>query len=170
MEQYPDVPVVQIGDAGIGVATPDWEGASIWGTLDSVPDWLTDLADVEFKDITHSLYAETAETYPNNIVAQITSNNDNVQVGFYFLMGGMFWTDAMEESLADLNENVPNFRSYVVGGNDHCVLPLDRFYTYEVEGVRLSDWVTSLINHEDVDSVHCVDCSSATHIEGFSEE
>lgn len=167
MEQYQDVPVVQIGDAGIGVATADWMGGETWGSLDSVPEWLTALEEVEFKDITHNLYVETAKAYANNTLAEITTVDDSVQTGFYFLMGGFGWSDGMEASLTELNENSSNFRSYVAGGSDHCVLPLDRFYTYEVEGVRLSDWVTGLINGEAVDNVHCEDCSEATYIEGF---
>jgi hypothetical protein len=48
--------------------------------------------------------------------------------------------------------------SYTAPGNDHGILDDGPFYTMEVNGVRLVDWVESLIRGEPLDDVHCDDC------------
>ncbi len=36
----------------------------------------------------------------------------------------------------------------------------DEFYTMELNGVSLVDWVTSIVNGETVEDVHCEECGS----------
>jgi hypothetical protein len=50
--------------------------------------------------------------------------------------------------------------SYIAPGDDHGALLYDSFYTEEVNGEKLVDWVTRLIEHEPVDDVHCTECTS----------
>ena len=48
--------------------------------------------------------------------------------------------------------------SYTAPGDGHRILEWPRFYELEVNGERLADWVTSLIEGEPVDDVHCQKC------------
>ena len=51
---------------------------------------------------------------------------------------------------------VPGFRSFVVEGADHGLLPTDAFYRYQADGVSLKDWVLHrLIDGEAVEDVRC---------------
>ena len=50
--------------------------------------------------------------------------------------------DATEKQIEDAGVQVA---SYVAPGDTHTVAATDDFYTIEVEGVRLVDWLTRLI-------------------------
>jgi hypothetical protein len=48
--------------------------------------------------------------------------------------------------------------SYTAPGNGHGILEWPRFYELEVNGEKLADWVTRLVEGESVDDVHCRRC------------
>jgi hypothetical protein len=50
--------------------------------------------------------------------------------------------------------------SYTAPGDDHGILGDRTFYTMEVNGVTLVDWVEALIAGEPLDDVHCDDCET----------
>jgi hypothetical protein len=50
--------------------------------------------------------------------------------------------------------------SCIAPGDDHTVLSDGTFYSEEVNGQPLVDWVTGLIAGESVDDVHCTDCTT----------
>ena len=51
-----------------------------------------------------------------------------------------------------------NLLSYTAPGAEHTVLSDEPFYTETVNGQRLVDWVTRLIERKPVDDVHCRQC------------
>jgi hypothetical protein len=51
-----------------------------------------------------------------------------------------------------------DLHSFTGPGEDHTVLTDGPFYTEEVDGVRLVDWVSNLVRGEPVDDVHCTGC------------
>jgi hypothetical protein len=51
--------------------------------------------------------------------------------------------------------------SYVAPGDEHTVVGDAEFYTEEVDGQALVDWVTKLIEREPVDDVHCDECATS---------
>jgi hypothetical protein len=51
--------------------------------------------------------------------------------------------------------------SYTAPGNGHGILEWDTFYTMEVNGIALVDWVDALIAGEPLDDVHCDECETA---------
>ena len=53
-----------------------------------------------------------------------------------------------------------NLHSYIAPGDAHTVLSDGTFYTETVNGVKLVDWVTMLIESGQVDDVHCTDCTT----------
>jgi hypothetical protein len=58
---------------------------------------------------------------------------------------------AIEEAGVDLH-------SYTAPGDGHGIFEWPRFYEIEVNGERLVDWVTRLIEGKSVDDVHCQTC------------
>ena len=48
--------------------------------------------------------------------------------------------------------------SFTAPGTDHTLVRDDGFYTMEVGGVGLTDWVSDVVAGEDVADVHCEEC------------
>ena len=74
--------------------------------------------------------------------------------------------DASTLALIDANEATieaagGDQHSYTAPGREHGVLEWDSFYTEEVNGVTLVDWVTRLIAGQPLDDVHCDQCEPA---------
>jgi hypothetical protein len=64
--------------------------------------------------------------------------------------------DATEKQIEDGGVQVA---TYVAPGDLHTIAGTDAFYTMEVEGVRLVDWLTALVDDPDPPpDVHCVTC------------
>jgi hypothetical protein len=164
MSHYASAPVVQLGDGYVGVMPADWNGLEVWGTRANEPVALRqDLATATAADYTQRLYSSSAQFLPQRIFAQFTTAADVFQIGYYALAGGNSrdWPDLMWQQLTTLDQ-VSNFRSFVADGAAHTILPFDRFYTSEVNGVRFRDWFASLIDDQPVSDVACVRGSSAT--------
>lgn len=158
-EQYPDATIVQHGDAGVGVSPVGWDVLQTWDIYANIPQFETVSIDPETFEI-RFLY-EGAASYPNVQLSQFTTNADDVQTLFYSFSapGGAPWTDGMYASLETLDA-LPNFSSYVAGGELHTVLARPEFYTLTSNGVKFVDWFTALVKGEDVENVRCVACET----------
>ncbi|PJF41125.1 MAG: hypothetical protein CUN55_11970, partial [Phototrophicales bacterium] len=166
MSQYPEVAISLVGDSGVGIAKPDWNGLELWGTLNSLPDELKEGADLSSPDtFTSQLYTRIATLFPNNFVTQYTTVTDEVQTAFYFFQGGIGWRGQMEQSLTELNENLPNFSAFVAGGDGHCILPRPEFYTWGANGVAFHEWFSELVANDSVEDVVCTNCNEVEVIE-----
>jgi len=159
IDHYPDSKVMQLGDCGAGVITdtffmdsfPSWKAESL------IPDWI----DVPLDELVlEDLYIGIAKHYPEQFFGQLNTHNDENQRFYYVAMGGADedWSPKMYEKIETIIDGAPNFRSYIAGGDKHVVLPYPEFYTYEVDGVRLRDWVADIANGEPVETVHCTAC------------
>ena len=97
--------------------------------------------------------------------AQYNTEKDNVQVRFYQAAGGgdaaNFAAD-LAAHLSSIHAAAPNFRSYTPSGDLHCILPRPQFYTTEVDGLKLTDWVQALADGKPVTSVKCETCQNET--------
>jgi hypothetical protein len=51
-----------------------------------------------------------------------------------------------------------NVHRYTAAGDEHVVLSDGPFYTETVNGEKLVDWVTRLIEGKPVEDVHCRKC------------
>jgi hypothetical protein len=74
--------------------------------------------------------------------------------------------DASTLELIDANEMAIEaagvvLHSYTAPGEQHGIFEFSTFYEIEVNGVRLVDWVESLLAGEPLDDVHCDDCETA---------
>jgi hypothetical protein len=145
---YPDIPGV---NAVIG---------SVWGTLDAVPDW-PENADVTAETWSFpGLFVRAGHHDPAITFARHDYAYDATQAAFVGLAG--IATDDLL-TLIDGNEQQiegagVDLLSYISPGTDHTVLGRDTFYTEDLGGVALRDWVADLVGGQPVADVHCVDC------------
>ncbi len=157
MSQYTTVPVVQLGDGYVGVMPQDWPGLEVWGTRANIPGALRQaMALATPANFATKLYQSAAELLPQRTFSEFTTASDVFQISYYAAAGGQprEWPDLMRQSIGQLDQE-GNFRSYVADGTDHAILPFDRFYTTQIDGVRFRDWFAALINGQPVNNVTC---------------
>ncbi len=157
-ERYPAAQLTVLGDGAGGYRRFDGvQPFEPWDTLDAI-DAHESFAVLQPEDFTYeSLYVVAARQRPDLIFAQYDTAEDVVQKRFLALGGSSVESllPLLDANHADIESEVPNFRSYVAGGDVHTILARPELYTYQTDGVRLLDWVSGLVSGEPVDSVHC---------------
>lgn len=154
-DAYPEAAQFVLGDAGLGITPPDWNGFDLWGTLDLVATEQQDSA-----NLNSATYLRLMQDYPEARASQYTSVADSVQKTFYTLMGGQArnWTPAMRVEMDTLNEQT-QYHSYIAPGASHGILPAPAFYSTVTDGVHLRDWLADWLAGEAVPAVTCEGCS-----------
>ena len=93
--------------------------------------------------------------------SQFNMLQDNNQIFYFKTMGGGTeeqWSEQMLASVDQIISDAPTFRAFVTEGTEHCVIPYDRFYTTEVNGKRLVDWLGELVAGKPVETQRCAAC------------
>jgi hypothetical protein len=152
---FPEAQLVMLGDSGVPLLSRNDEVLKKWGS-ESVMTALWD--DDSAPRTLLEAYRQAARIGPRARLAQMTSDRDGVQSGFYIISGSPEWRRATYALLADAKAAVPEFRTFIVGGGDHGLLPLDTFYSYRAREVLLHEWVRRLIDGEPVEDVRCEAC------------
>jgi hypothetical protein len=157
-QHYPSARVIGLGDDGGSL----WSGATggvdpgTWGIPDVLrghPGWEGFHASMRVEH----LYITAAQSAPNLKLYQFNHAHDARQ-RYYLELAGAEDLDVLQHIRANrraLREQVPEFRSFMVGGFLHTVLNGDRFYHYQSTGHRLRDWVAAIARGEPVASVDC---------------
>ena len=167
LENYPDATFFQLGDSGSGIVTDSWfqDTFPSWSPEPSFPAHIPTLdpaTNALIDQGTDYLYTEIANYYPDSRFSQFNAYSDTVQVLYYQMMGGgessQEWTDQMLESTDAIVDNTSNFSHYVSGGDRHCIIGSNDFYTLETNGVKLLDWVEEVRTGQLPDEVICTDC------------
>jgi hypothetical protein len=144
---YPRARVAQLGDS-LAFAWPrpsdlrDWDVARHW------PRWIPAVRRLDQARFRMSdYYAAIARHYPHVTFAQINHVADRVQTRYFTALGGRpdAFPTALLESLRAIHREAANFRSIVLPGRGHCVLPTPAYDDQTVDGVRLRDWVADLV-------------------------
>lgn len=170
IEQYPAAHVTQLGDSlafvfgrpvNIGTETA-------YESYNTFPDWIPALEALKASPLLMADYdIAIANYYSDYTFAQYNTEGDNVQVRFYQAAGGgdaaNFAAD-LATHLTNIHQASPNFRSYTPSSDLHCILPRPQFYSTEVAGVKLTDWVQALADGEPVSSVKCETCQNGTEV------
>lgn len=145
---YGDVPSV---NTGIG---------ALWGTENAVPDW------PETRDLTPEqwslpgLFVYAGAHDPDITFARHDYAYDGVQRQFSDMTGiaGPDLLRSIDENETMIEQAGVDLASYIAPGDSHTTLSQPNFYTEAVNGVKLVDWVTALVDGEPVDDVHCEQC------------
>ena len=108
-----------------------------------------------------NLYEEIGHFYPDVHLSQFNNHADSVQGFFYEIMGGNpdEWGGNMLNTIQAIHATTPNFNYFTGKGEDHCVLPYDRVYFQQSNGVKIIDWLRMLVDDEPVANVDCKNCS-----------
>jgi hypothetical protein len=148
---YPDVPAV---NEVIG---------NLWGTTNAIPDWpenegLT-AADWSFPN----LYVQAGLHDPDITFGRFDHAFDGVQATFGALAGVAAddLVTLIDKTEAQVEAGGSPIASYVAPGSDHTIMGSDEVYELEVEGVKLIDWITTLVDGEVPDDVRCVECTGS---------
>jgi hypothetical protein len=151
----PDARLVLLGDSGVPLLNRNEEVLQTWGAGAVMAAlWQDERGPRTLLEA----YRQAALIGPRVRLAQITSDRDGVQGAFYLISGSPDWRRATYSLLAGVKAAVPAFRSFIVAGSDHGLLPVDAFYSYRSDGVVLHEWVGRLIAGEPVEDVRCAGC------------
>ncbi len=143
--------VTLLGDSGGG-----WRGIpgatfSLWGTnYDGVTG-----ANLNIPRFYIGAARAGARTAMYNTAHDETQNFFNF-VGF----SGVPYSDALQANERDVARSAGSFRFFTAGGDLHCILPRDQFYTYAANGVRFRDWIANLASGQRVNNTACTDCDT----------
>jgi len=184
-DHYPDAAVRHIADGNgalfIGERMrPLVEAWDTAGVLRRHPGFSDIAADtLNFEDITIA----AAKRHPEIVFTQmITAHDQTLSEMIEFLGFEAPILDAVEAGHRYVKEQVPNYRTYIAGGNRHVIglgyfdtiaptgnrnrgLPdiHDRFYSYQVDGRRYRDWVADIVTGRPVEDVRCTDCDEVQY-------
>ena len=89
--------------------------------------------------------------------------DDEVQTFFMEQLGAdpSNLVGSMDANEAAVEEAGVVQHSYTAPGTDHAIVTDNLFYTMEVDGVALVDWIDALVAGEPLEDVHCDQCDSA---------
>jgi hypothetical protein len=152
VKHYPDARVTQLGDSLAFVFHRPVSLAS-WGTNTVFPPFFR-IGDRRWTMV--EFVTRLARAHPDVMFARFNHANDVVQKSFYGAVGGR--PRGFEPRLRGAEralKKLPNYRSYLACGFEHCALPTPEFYSREVGGVSLRDWVADLAAGQDVDCPLC---------------
>jgi hypothetical protein len=97
-----------------------------------------------------------ARAHRNVTFARFNHAADAVQQQFYAAVGGKPGGFQPRLRTAERSlKRLPNYRSFLACGTNHCALPTSEFYALRVGGVSLRDWVADLANGRDVSCPTC---------------
>ena len=163
-QHYPEANVAGLGDDAGSYGSDIAAGgdAGRWG----IPDVLR--AHRGWENISEDLgveglYIEAAKTASNLRLFQVDHAYDNAQY-FYVERTGISDPDVLSllrKYRNKIQTEIPEFRSYTIGGFRHTTLQQEYFYRYHVDGTKLHHWVAAIAQGENVPDIECDDCSRA---------
>jgi hypothetical protein len=165
-DRFPDAEITVLADgSGSYPDPPEITSlvANAWGTGNAIPPWPENAGlTAEQWSSFPGLFIQSGRHDPEIVFARHDYAYDARQALWYPRVGIpvgdlLSRIDANQTQIEDAGVNV---LSYVAPGDDHTVLGDQQFYTEEVNGQSLVDWVTTLIEGEAVDDVHCDECAT----------
>jgi Pectinacetylesterase len=144
---YPDVPRFN-------------ETIAAWGFRNAIPPWPENAGLTAKQWSFPGLFIQTGRHNPHIVFARLDYAYDETQAGWFEVLGIpandlRSRIDANETQIENVGVNI---HSYIAPGYEHVVLSDGPFYTETVNGEKLVDWVSRLINGEAVEDVHCRQC------------
>jgi dienelactone hydrolase len=154
IRRYRDARVTQVGDSLAFVFHRPVNLAG-WGTHEHFPRWFRPTRPRQRWTMVEFIRG-LARAHPRQTFARFNHASDQVQVAFYRAVGGRpaGFSARLRSAEREL-KRLPNYRSYLACGTEHCAFQDGEFYSLRVNGVRLRDWVADLAAGRDVDCPAC---------------
>ncbi|MBI2800885.1 MAG: hypothetical protein HYX63_11505 [Gammaproteobacteria bacterium] len=169
-QETPHARLNLIGDASIGVLTgsfyrealfnPANPGAESWGFGQNLPSWVPGYSNLlvsglsDARLIMPTAFAALASYKPRAHFASLTNNFDNVQIGFYGLMKGVFppglpevieWYGSMK-FITLSTAALPNYRFFIDRSAAHTLTTSNaQTYGVGVNGISLAAWIKAMV-------------------------
>ena len=164
-DRLPDARITVLADGSGSYPDVPRLGAimAAWGFGTNAPPWLASASSTAEQWSFPRLFIQSGQHDPEIVFARHDYAYDETQQR-RSAMAGIPPDDLL--SRIDANEALieaagVNLLSYVAPGNEHTALTDGIFYTEEVNGQPLVDWVTRLVDGERVEDVHCTDCTAS---------
>lgn len=169
-EKYNGTPVVLLADAAGGYNSPNLSLTfESWDTASILPNWPVYEGETNKTLNFEDFYIAGATHADNLTIAQYNAANDETQKNFTLLLGDAPDSFSIPQRIlnhyAEIEDAVTTFYTYTANGSTHTILSAPYFYTYEVEGVKFSDWLAGLVAGEAVGDVSCVDDARGCAVE-----
>ena len=161
-DRLPDAKVVVLGgQSGAWPDNPDFNADILdarWGAYHAVPDWaVSGLAAREWG--VPRFWTQAARHSPNLVLARFDFAYDpHAAAEVTPWTGGKTTLAGIDGNEAAVEAAGVPLHSYTAPGDDHGIFEFAKFYEIEVNGVRLVDWVRTLITGTPPADVHCVQC------------
>ena len=163
-DALPEADITLLADAS--AAYPDDEGitaaiGALWGAFERLPEWPEQTGPPPGAWTLPRMLVQAGRHVPDMRLATINSAYDEVQASFSALIGRTGdLLEMIDANNALVESEGIDLRTWVGPGTEHTVLGRESFYTDEVDGTSLRDWVADLVAGEDVPDVHCTECAA----------
>lgn len=149
-DSYPDAQIISFGDSS--GAYPDAPELNVeiggtWGVLSNLPDWPVNEGLTAAEWSIPGLTIQSAAQHPDITFARFDFDADGLQAGFLGLAGvpAADLSANIEQTEAQIEAAGVDVASFVASGADHTIVGNPAFYELEVAGVRLVDFVSTLV-------------------------
>jgi Pectinacetylesterase len=126
-----------------------------WGAFESMPDWEVNEGVTAQDWSIPRLWVQSGLHNPEIVMARFDYAGDEVQASFMELAGvdASDGASSIAANEAAIEASGVVQHSYTAPGGEHGVVANEEFYTLEVDGVALVDWVGALVAAEPLDDV-----------------
>jgi len=135
----------------------------LWGAFGTMPNWEVNKGLTARDWGNRRFWIQAGLHHPDIVMAHFDYAFDPhaVQTLEYLAVPGVDPSNTL--ALIDANEAAIEaagvvLHSYTAPGEGHGILEFEMFYDMEVNGVRLVDWIKSLIDGKPLEDVHCDKC------------
>ena len=156
-KHYNAAKVYELADSAAGIITDTFfqDSFPAWNAVANFPEIGVDAS--KFTSLPE-LYLGIGKTYPDMFIGQYNTTYDETQSKYFTAMGGgdaTAWSAKMQANLAAIEAGAPSFRDYTAADYQHCIIGESDFYTREVNGVLVKDWIADIVNDKPVEDVSC---------------
>ena len=163
-DAFGDASIAVLADAsGAYPSVPGINAAfnALYGADTVLPDWPVNEGLTAEDWGPQALFIQAGLHAPRIRFGRYDNAFDSTQEFYAALVG--YDASRIDELMALNEANIEaagvNQASYTAPGQRHGILYSDSMYYLEVEGVAFLDWLTRVLQGEEVDDVTCVDCS-----------
>ena len=148
---YPDVPIVVVNDAGVGVARPDQPAFlellfDDWNLRAFLPQSCTGCIAEDGHLTDYNIWLLQQDENVRH--AMLSATRDSTFADFFLMIGGEAFEAALVEEMQQLEDAVPGRqRSWIYEGVEHTFLQRDPDAT--AGGVPLMEWLTLMLEGSD---------------------
>jgi len=162
-DHFPGASITVFGDGSGGypdVAAVNALIGNAWGTMNDLPDWPEAAGATPETWSIPGLWVVAGTHAPQVVMSRFDYAFDQTQQ-FFAALAGVPAEDLMafmDDNEARIEAAGVNQHSFTAPGDRHTLIEGDAFYTMEVGGTTLVDWLRSLVAGDDVADVHCTEC------------